>query len=101
MRLVDHSQRDLTMMFDADTVDSWDNLYSFFVKRVRYHLHVILCLSPIGNDFSRRAQQFPALTSGVSIDWYHPWPDGALRSVASKYLDVLAMACATEVRLCV
>jgi dynein heavy chain, axonemal len=39
--------------------DTWDNLYSFFLNRVRDNLHVVLCFSPVGEKFSRRAMQFP------------------------------------------
>lgn len=34
--------------------DTWDNLYSFFLNRVRDNLHVILCFSPVGDKFARR-----------------------------------------------
>ena len=44
--------------------DTPDNLYSFFLGRVRDRLHVILCFSPVGASFGRRAQQFPGLING-------------------------------------
>lgn len=50
-------------------LDTWDNLYSFFLNRVRDNLHVVLCFSPVGDKFSRRAQQFPGLINGCTIDW--------------------------------
>jgi dynein heavy chain len=37
--------------------DTYDNLYSFFINRVRDRLHVVLCFSPVGTKFSRWAQQ--------------------------------------------
>lgn len=40
--------------------DTWDNLYAFFISRVRDRLHVVLCFSPVGNKFSRWAQQVRA-----------------------------------------
>jgi hypothetical protein len=60
--------------------DTWDNLYAFFLNRVRDNLHVILCFSPVGNKFSTRAQQFPGLINGCTIDWFLPWPEEALTS---------------------
>lgn len=60
--------------------DTWDNLYSFFLNRVRDNLHVMLCFSPVGNKFSTRAQQFPGLINGCTIDWFLPWPEEALTS---------------------
>lgn len=37
--------------------DTWDNLYSFFINRVRDRLHMVLCFSPVGKKFARWAQQ--------------------------------------------
>ncbi len=51
------------------TPDTWENLYAFFLNRVRDNLHMVLCFSPVGNKFSRRAQQFPGLINGCTIDW--------------------------------
>ena len=36
-----------------------DQLYSFFLSRVKANLHVILCMSPAGSAFSRRCRMFP------------------------------------------
>ena len=41
----------------ADLPDTYENLYAFFIDRVRDRLHVILCFSPVGATFARRAQQ--------------------------------------------
>lgn len=60
--------------------DTWDNLYSFFLNRVRDNLHVMLCFSPVGDKFARRAMQFPGLINGCTIDWFLPWPEEALTS---------------------
>ena len=42
-------------------IDTADNLYKFFVDRVRDRLHVCLCFSPIGEKFRNRARMFPGL----------------------------------------
>ena len=76
--------------------DTWDNLYSFFLERVRDNLHVVLCFSPVGDKFSRRARQFPGLINGCTIDWFLPWPEEALTSVSSKFIDEFSMACSDE-----
>lgn len=49
--------------------DTWENLYTFFLNRVRDNLHIVLCFSPVGDKFSRRAMQFPGLINGCTIDW--------------------------------
>ncbi len=61
-------------------LDTWDNLYAFFLNRVRDNLHVVLCFSPVGAKFARRAMQFPGLINGCTIDWFLPWPEEALTS---------------------
>lgn len=80
------------------TPDTWDNLYLFFLNRVRDNLHMVLCFSPVGEKFSRRAQQFPGLINGCTIDWFLPWPEEALTSVSGKFLDEFTMACQGEVK---
>ena len=82
----------------AGVVDTWDNLYSFFLERVRNKLHVCLCFSPVGIKFSRRAQQFPGLINGCTIDWFLPWPEEALTSVSGKFIDEFSMACPDSVK---
>jgi P-loop containing dynein motor region D4 len=60
---------------------------AFFVERVRTNLHVVLCLSPIGDAFRTRLRMFPSLVNCCTIDWFAPWPQDALRSVARHFLD--------------
>ena len=78
--------------------DTWENLYGFFLNRVRDNLHMVLCFSPVGDKFSRRAQQFPGLINGCTINWFLPWPEEALTSVSGKFIDEFRMACPTEVK---
>lgn len=61
-------------------------VYSFFVRRCRSNLHVVLALSPIGDAFRRRLRMFPSLVNCCTIDWFTEWPDEALRSVADHFL---------------
>jgi dynein heavy chain len=66
--------------------DTKDNCWKFYLDRVRKNLHMSLCFSPVGEDFRNRARKFPALINCTVIDWFHPWPETALHSVASKFL---------------
>ena len=66
--------------------DSLDNLYKLFIDRVRANLHVVLCLSPVGDRFRSRTRKFPALISGCTIDWFMPWSRTALLAVATKFV---------------
>lgn len=81
------------------TPDTWDNLYQFFLQRVRDNLHIVLCFSPVGEKFSRRAMQFPGLINGCTIDWFLPWPEEALTAVSGKFIDEFSMACSPEIKL--
>ncbi|XP_072745723.1 dynein axonemal heavy chain 1 [Anoplolepis gracilipes] len=62
------------------------NLFSAYLKRVRNNLHIVITMSPIGDIFRARIRQFPALVNCCSIDWFCPWPDTALQSVAMHFL---------------
>ena len=71
----------------AGLMDSPDICWNFFLDRVRKNLHVVLCMSPVGNAFRNRCRKFPALISATVIDWFHPWPSEALISVAMRFLE--------------
>jgi len=72
-------------------VDNKDNCIKFFYDRVRKNLHMSLCFSPVGDGFRNRARKFPALVNCTVIDWFHPWPEDALLSVAEKFLAPVEM----------
>ncbi|OQR91757.1 dynein heavy chain, partial [Thraustotheca clavata] len=66
--------------------DTRANAELLFVQRVRNHLHIVLCLSPVGSAFRYRCRQFPSLINCMTIDWYEEWPETALLVVAESYL---------------
>ena len=76
---------------EPHTIDSWDNLYKFYLDRARNNLHIILCFSPVGDKFSTRARKFPGLVSQCNIDIFMPWPEDALRNVSDKYAPAHAL----------
>nr|XP_015838947.1 PREDICTED: dynein heavy chain 2, axonemal [Tribolium castaneum] len=61
-------------------------MYNFLIKRVRANLHIIICMSPIGDAFRNRLRQYPALVNCTTIDWFCEWPKVALLEVANKYI---------------
>ncbi|GMH47852.1 hypothetical protein TrLO_g3977 [Triparma laevis f. longispina] len=61
-------------------------LYEYFISQVRKNLHVVLCFSPIGDAFRTRCLKFPALVNCTTIDWFQPWPEEALASVAQRFV---------------
>ncbi|KAJ1562004.1 Dynein heavy chain 2, axonemal, partial [Cladochytrium tenue] len=71
---------------DRATMDP-DYLAQVFIDRVRTNLHVILCMSPVGEAFKTRLRMFPALINCTTIDWFSEWPEDALNEVAYRYLE--------------
>ena len=61
-----------------------DAIFSFFINRVRNNLHVVLCMSPVGDAFRSRCRMFPSLVNCCTIDWFTEWPRDALLSVAKS-----------------
>ena len=67
--------------------DSTDTMFAYFIERVRNNLHVILCMSPVGDPFRNRIRQYPAFVNCTTIDWFTEWPRDALLEVAERYLE--------------
>lgn len=66
--------------------DNADNLWKFFIDRVRANLHVVLAMSPIGDALRNRCRMYPGLVNCTTINWFHIWPREALQEVAMKFL---------------
>ena len=75
-----------------------DSLYQTFINRVRDNLHIILCMSPVGEAFRSRCRQFPSLINCCTIDWYMEWPAEALNSVSTRFLSNVELG-SDEVRV--
>uniref|UniRef100_A0A8B9XJL0 Dynein axonemal heavy chain 2 n=1 Tax=Bos mutus grunniens TaxID=30521 RepID=A0A8B9XJL0_BOSMU len=66
--------------------ESSDSLFTYLIERVRNNLHIVLCLSPVGDPFRNWIRQYPALVNCTTINWFSEWPREALLEVAEKYL---------------
>ena len=75
-----------------------ENASAWFLERVNVHFHVVLCFSPIGEQFRSRALKFPSLISGCTINWFQPWPREALISVSTHFLKNFQINCSPEVK---
>ncbi|KAJ3097005.1 Dynein heavy chain 5, axonemal [Phlyctochytrium planicorne] len=73
-------------------LDTIENLWQFFIDRVKANLHVVLCFSPVGDKFRNRSLKFPGLISGCTMDWFTRWPNEALRAVAEKFVGEMDIA---------
>ena len=65
---------------------SSNDLFEFFLRRLRDNLHIVLAFSPIGDAFRSRLRKFPSIINCSTIDWFFAWPTDALEAVASKFL---------------
>ncbi|XP_058931925.1 dynein axonemal heavy chain 1 [Kogia breviceps] len=63
------------------------NLMAAYTGRVRSSIHLVLCMSPIGEVFRAHLRQFPSLVNCCTIDWFNEWPAEALESVATMFLN--------------
>lgn len=67
--------------------DTREDCWRYFINKVRRHLKVVLCFSPVGQTLRIRARKFPAILRNTCIDWFHEWPNSALISVSQKFLN--------------
>ena len=75
-----------------------ENVMNWFLERIKTNLHIVLCFSPVGEKFRSRALKFPGLISGVTINWFQPWPKDALVSVAHHFLHDYKIDCTPEAK---
>ena len=66
--------------------DSKESLWNYYVGKVRDNLHVVLAMSPVGETLRVRCRSFPGMVNNSVIDWFVPWPEQALLSVAGVFL---------------
>ncbi|KAM5302059.1 dynein axonemal heavy chain 14 [Glossophaga mutica] len=67
-------------------VDSREDLFSFFQKRILKNLHIFMIMSPAGPYLRQNCRAYPSMISACTIDWYEKWPEEALLLVASSFL---------------
>ena len=57
-----------------------------------------ILVTQVGEKFRVRAQRFPGLISGCTVDWFQPWPREALVSVADHFLSPYDIICTVTVK---
>ncbi|XP_061765226.1 dynein axonemal heavy chain 6 [Nerophis ophidion] len=62
-----------------------DEVFQYFISRVREKMHIVLCMSPVGDAFRSRCRMFPSLVNCCTIDWFVEWPREALLSVSQAF----------------
>jgi dynein heavy chain, axonemal len=67
-------------------LDTNENCWATFIKKVKENLHMVFTASPVGDNFRVRSQRFLATINSTVIDWFQPWPEASLLSVAERFL---------------
>eukprot|EP00771_Trimastix_marina_P001232 gnl/Trimastix_PCT/2287.p1 GENE.gnl/Trimastix_PCT/2287~~gnl/Trimastix_PCT/2287.p1 ORF type:complete len:1636 (+),score=757.30 gnl/Trimastix_PCT/2287:1914-6821(+) len=80
--VINQIRDEVTKLGLFDTADCW----AYFVSKCRNNLHIVLAMSPAGETLRKRCRDFPGLVSNTVIDWFHPWSQQALYSVANAFL---------------
>ncbi|KAM8878755.1 dynein axonemal heavy chain 6 isoform 3-T3 [Spinachia spinachia] len=62
-----------------------DEVFQYFISCVREKLHIVLCMSPVGDAFRSRCRMFPSVVNCCTIDWFVEWPREALLSVSQVF----------------
>ena len=70
----------------AGIIPTGPNIWKFFISQCRHNLHVVLAMTPSGDDLRTRCRNFPGLISATVIDWFFTWPRDALHAVAQHFL---------------
>ncbi|KAJ3336288.1 Dynein heavy chain 10, axonemal, partial [Gonapodya sp. JEL0774] len=70
----------------AGIVQSKENMWHYFVNKCADNLHIVLAMSPQGDRLRERCRSFPGMVNNTMIDWFPPWPEQALLSVADAFL---------------
>lgn len=77
----------ITVCKELGISEARESCLATFVTRVRENLHVVLCMSPVGDALRVRCRNFPSLINCTTIDWFFPWPEAALISVAERFIE--------------
>lgn len=75
-----------------------DGIYDHFISRVRDNLHIVLCMSPVGDAFRSRCRMFPSIVNCCTIDWFTQWPKEALLSVSNEFFSDVDIGVTDEVK---
>ena len=67
-------------------ISTRSKVYQIFYDRVFKNLHIVFCMSPVGEVFRKRILRCPSLVNCCTVDYFTEWPKEALHSVATNFL---------------
>nr|CAH8856482.1 unnamed protein product [Trichobilharzia regenti] len=60
-----------------------ESIWQYFIQKSASNLHIVLCMSPVGDTLRTRCRNFPGVVNNTTIDWFFPWPEQALYAVVN------------------
>jgi len=78
-------------MSERKIPQSQDNIDQTYISQLRLYLHIILCMSSVGDQLRIRSRNFPSLVNCCTLDWFDNWPEEALRTVSEQFFKVNEM----------
>ncbi|XP_071880489.1 dynein axonemal heavy chain 10 isoform X1 [Anas platyrhynchos] len=63
-----------------------ESVWQYFVNKCTSNLHIVLGMSPVGDNLRMWCRNFPGLVNNTGIDWFLPWPPQALFAVAKSFV---------------
>ena len=81
-----HSEIEMQLKKAKVRDTSQEATHNFFIKRCKRNLHLLLFMSPAGNQLQNYFRKYPSLVNCTSIDWFLNWPTEALQAVSDHYL---------------
>jgi dynein heavy chain, axonemal len=75
----------------AGVPDTSDAMMNYFLDKMKQQFKIILCFSPVGDNFRVKSRKFPGLVASTSIDYFHSWPKDALIDVADRFIRDIEM----------
>jgi hypothetical protein len=66
-----------------------EHVFDKFAQNIKQNLRIILCLKNTADNLRNIIRLQPSLVTGSTIDWYAPWPDEVLHTIAHHNLSGL------------
>ena len=78
--------RENIQLHSKSAINSDEEALDILKDQVRRNLHIIISMSPEMSVLRSRLRHFPGLLEHTTIDWFLPWPEEALITVAQQRL---------------
>jgi len=77
IKLRENMQSRYKRLFNTD-----EEMLDTLKENSKQNLHIAFCMNPIGENFRKHLRMFPSLINCTTINYFLPWPEEGLRSVA-------------------